>query len=85
MALVDVSRAGQLPPSVQIAVLAALAAACAVGQRLSTAAAAAGVVWLVLLGFVVNRDGELELTGAIDLVWLLVLSAAALMAARTTR
>jgi hypothetical protein len=80
LAVVDVARAGQAPLSVQVALLVGLAAACSVGQRVGTAVAVAGVVWLVTVGFVVNTDGQLTLTGPADGLRLAVLSLAALIA-----
>ena len=85
LAVVDVSRAGQLPASVQIAALTALAAACAVGQCGPTAAAVAAVSWLVVLGFVVNRWGELALRGPGDLMVLGVILATSLGISAATR
>ena len=85
LAVVDVSRAGHLSSAVQVGLLAALAAVCAVGQQSRTALAVAGIVWLVLLGFVVNRDGALDLTGIGDVAWLVVVVVAAVVAARATR
>ena len=85
LAVVDVSRAGHLSSAVQVALLATLAALCAVGQGSGTALAVAGIVWLVLLGFVTNRFGELVPTGAADLGRLVLLVAVALTAARAVR
>jgi hypothetical protein len=80
LAVVDVSRAGQAPLTVQVALLVGLAAACSVGQRVGTAVAVAGIVWLVTVGFVVNTDGQLAPTGAADGLRLAVLFLAAVIA-----
>ena len=58
MAVVDVARAGQAPATLQVALLTLLAGVSSLGQRVYTALAVAGVVWLVVLGFVVNACGE---------------------------
>ena len=64
--MVDVARAGQAPPTVQVLLLTTLAGVCSVGQRVGAALAVAGIVWLVTLGFVVNTMGVLRLTGTAD-------------------
>jgi hypothetical protein len=84
LAVVDVARAGQAPPGVQVAVLAALAGACSVGQRAVSAVAVAGVVWLIVLGFVVNLTGELAITGPGD-GWRLALLVVSALAGTTLR
>jgi len=78
MAVVDLARAGQASPTLQVALLAALAGLCSLHQRIPTALAVAGVVWLVALGFVVNTSGELILTGSGDAVRGAVITAVAL-------
>ena len=85
MAVVDLARAGQAPAIVQVGLLTALAAVCAVGQGTTASLAAAAVVWLVMVGFVVNRAGELALTGPADVVRLAIVSAVALAASAVTR
>jgi hypothetical protein len=84
LAVVDVARAGQAPPGVQVAVLAALAGACSVGQRAVSAVAVAGVVWLIVLGFVVHLTGELAITGPGD-GWRLALLVVSALAGTTLR
>lgn len=84
LAVVDVARAGQAPPPLQVALLAALAGACSVGQRALSAVAVAGIVWLIVLGFVVNVTGELAVTGPGD-GWRLALLVVSALAGTTLR
>ena len=87
LAVVDVSRAGQAPPTVQVLLLTTLAGVCSVGQRVGAALAVAGIVWLVTLGFVVNTMGVLAVTGTADArrLALLVLVALGATTLRVTR
>ena len=88
LAVVDVSRAGQAPPTVQVLLLTTLAGVCSVGQRVGAALAVAGIVWLLTLGFVVNTDqGVLAVTGTADArrLALLVLVALGATTLRVTR
>jgi hypothetical protein len=85
MAVVDVARAGNVPPGVQVALCVALAGACAVGQRFPAALAAAGVVWLVVLGFVVHGAGELTPFRPADLLPLAMVAGVALTVSAATR
>jgi hypothetical protein len=73
MATVDLARAGQVPASLQQALLAGLAAACAVGQPVGAALALAAVAWLVAQGFVVHDTGSLTPAGPLDLARLATL------------
>ncbi len=57
LAVVDVARAAQAPPTVQVLLLDARGSLC-VGQRVGAALAVAGIVWLVATGFVVNTLGR---------------------------
>ena len=82
LAVVDVARAGQAPPTVQVALLATLAGVCSVGQRVAAALAVAGIIWLVVLGFVVNTSGELVITGPSD-GWRLLLLVVTVLAGTT--
>ncbi|MGZ4497086.1 MAG: hypothetical protein ACXVWZ_06350 [Nocardioides sp.] len=85
LATIDVARAGELPGAVQVALLAALAAACAVAQPAGTAAALGLVAWLVVLGFVVHDDGSLTGAGPADAARLVVLVALPVLVAGSTR
>jgi hypothetical protein len=85
LAVVDVARAGQAPPTLQAALLVGLAAACSLGQRVGTALAVAGIVWLVTVGFVVNTTGQLTVSGPADGLRLALLSLAALAASAVPR
>ena len=87
LAVVDLSRAGQAPPTVQVLLLTTLAGVCSVGQRVGAALAVAGIVWLVTLGFVVNTMGALLITGPDDglRLALVVLVALAATMVRVTR
>lgn len=85
MAVVDVARAGQAPATLQVALLTLLAGVSSLGQRVYTALAVAGVVWLVVLGFVVNACGELVVTGVADAIRLVVVVAAALAGTAVAR
>ncbi len=73
-----------MPPTLQVALLVGLAGACSVGQRMRSAIAVAGIVWLVTLGFVVHTRGELALTGPADGLRLAVLVVTALAATAVT-
>ncbi len=78
MAVVDVARGWQAPTPVQVGLLALLAAACSIGQRLPAALAVGAISWLVTVGFVLNTAGELSITGARDVLLLGVIATAAL-------
>jgi hypothetical protein len=80
LAVVDVARVGQAPPSLQVTLLAALAGVCSIGLRVGPALAVAGIVWLVALGFVVNTSGVLAITGPSDGLRLALLVMTALTA-----
>ena len=85
LAVVDVARSAQAPPTLQLGLLAALAVGLCVRQGKAAALAVAGIVWLVATGFVVNTWGQLHLTGPADLGRLLVLVLVALAATEVAR
>lgn len=85
LAVVDVARAFQAPPALQLGLLVVLAAGLCVRQGVVAALAVAGIVWLVATGFVVNAWGELHLSGAADLGRLLLLVLVALAATEVRR
>ena len=85
LAVVDVARSFQTPPTLQLGLLVVLAAGLCVRQGVVAALAVAGIVWLVATGFVVNAWGELHLSGAADLGRLLLLVLVALAATEVRR
>jgi hypothetical protein len=87
LAVVDVARAAQAQPTLQVFLLAAFAGACSVGQRVGPALAVSGIVWLVALGFVVNTMGVLAIAGPADglRLALIVVSALAGASVRVSR
>jgi hypothetical protein len=85
LATVDVTRAGDATPVVQVALCAVLAGACAVGQRFPAAVGGAGVVWLVVLGFALHEAGELTPFRLSDLLPLAMMAGVALIVSAATR
>jgi nitroreductase len=72
------------PGPVLVAGVLLVVAVCSVRQGLVTAVAAAGIGWLFVTGFVVDRLGELTWHGSADAVRLLLLVAAAAATAHLT-
>jgi len=81
MGVIGCARLAGAPAITQIGVAAVLLVACSLNQPYWAALAIATVAWLLVTGFVVNRYGDLHLSGKGDLVRLSVLVILALTAA----
>jgi hypothetical protein len=68
LAVLDVGRLVGAAPTVQVAFMAVVVAACSYGAGHILAVAVAGIGWLLLNGFVAHGWGQLGFTGGGDVV-----------------
>jgi hypothetical protein len=85
LALIDACRVLSVPSAVTLGVVLLLVGACSIGVSTPTALSGAVVAWLLVTGFVVNREGVLRYDGPLDLARLGVLLLVALLATSVRR
>ena len=85
LAVIDAGHLMGLSPVLLLVAVSALLLGCCAHTDVLTALGAAGIVWLLVNGFVTNQLGSLHLVGPGDAVRAAVLVGAALLGTRVAR